>query len=266
VYVDKSVVKVMSNWQTGAVVDHAFADADLAGMYDAFCAGRSDFDFYLPLVMSATSVLDVGCGTGELLRRARARGHRGRLCGLDPAVGMLAQARTCPDVEWTLGDLGCTTWGPEFDLVVMTGHAFQVLVTDEELRAALATIRSVLTADGRFVFETRNPLARAWQRWTPEYATDTTVPDGTVVRMAHQVRTPVEGDLVRFTATFTSPGWPAPRTSRSTLRFLDVDSLSALLTEAGLAVAEQFGDWDRRPLSAADPEIITVARRATTAG
>jgi SAM-dependent methyltransferase len=265
-YADKSVVSAACSWQAGAMVDHAFADAGLAGMYDAFCVGRSDFDFYLPLVMSASSVLDVGCGTGELLRRAREQGHQGRLCGLDPAVGMLEQARTRTDVEWTLGDLGSATWGREFDLVVMTGHAFQVLLTDEELRVALTAIRSALTDTGRFVFETRNPLARAWQRWTPEHATDTTVGDGTVVRMARQVHTPVEGDLVSFTTTYTSPGWPAPRTSHSTLRFLDVDSLSALLADVGLAVEEQFGDWNRRPHSDEDLEIITVAKRAATAG
>ncbi|MEK8169819.1 winged helix-turn-helix transcriptional regulator [Streptomyces sp. M19] len=57
--------------------------------------GRTrDFTFYLPLVMSARSVLDVGCGTGALLRGARENGHTGRLCGLDPAVGMLEVART----------------------------------------------------------------------------------------------------------------------------------------------------------------------------
>ena len=85
---------------------------------------------------------------------------------------------------------------------------------------------------------------------------------GSVVRMAHQVETPVAGDVVSFTATYTSPSWDAgPLVSRSTLRFLDADSLSAFLSEAGLTIEEQFGDWDRQPLTDTSPEIITVARR-----
>jgi hypothetical protein len=50
--------------------------------------------------------------------------------------------------------------------------------------------------------------------------------------------------------------------SRSTLRFLDADSLSTFLTDAGFAIEEQFGDWDRSPLTDRSPEIITIARRA----
>src|SRR3979409_2536099 len=74
-------------WHTGGVVDRAFADASLAELYDLFCPfePRGDFRFYLPLVMSAQAVLDVGCGTGALLHRARQIGHAGRLCGRDPA-------------------------------------------------------------------------------------------------------------------------------------------------------------------------------------
>lgn len=56
-----------------------FSDASLTELYDALCEGKDDFDFYLPLVMSAKSVLDVGCGTGALLHRAREAGHPGRL-------------------------------------------------------------------------------------------------------------------------------------------------------------------------------------------
>lgn len=132
-------------------------------------SGREDLGFYLPYVMSASSVLDVGCGTGELLHRAREAGHPGRLCGLDPAEAMLAEARRRnPDVEWVLGEPETTCLHSEFELVVMTGHAFQVFVEDQQLRSALAAIRAALTPGGRFAFETRNPAARAWERWVPE--------------------------------------------------------------------------------------------------
>ena len=92
--------------QRGVVmVYRLFFEPSLAELYDAFCAGRKDFGFYLPLVMSARSVLDVGCGTGELLRLAREAGHTGRLCGLDPANAMVDEARKRSDIEWVLGDL-----------------------------------------------------------------------------------------------------------------------------------------------------------------
>ena len=242
------------------MVDYLFSEPRLAELYDTFCVGREDFDFYLPLVMSAKSVLDVGCGTGELLRTAREAGHTGRLYGLDPAAAMLEQARKRHDVEWVHGDLSSVDWRREFDLVVMTGHAFQVFVEDDQLRASLAAIRSALTEDGRFVFETRNPSARGWEAWTLDNAVEISHGGG-VVQMAHQVKTPVEGDVVSFTVTYTSPNWDGPLVSRSTLRFLDADSLSAFLSGAGLTIEEQFGDWDRQPLTDASPEIITVARR-----
>lgn len=239
-------------------------EPDLAALYDVFCPweSRGDFGFYLPLVMSAEAVLDVGCGTGALLHGARDAGHTGRLCGLDPAGAMLGHARRRSDIEWILGDLSVVEGQQAFDLVVMTGHAFQVFLEDEEVRSALTAVRSVLLDDGRFVFETRNPDARAWEHWTPDYAVEVVCPDGAAVRMAHEVETPVRGDLVSFTITFTSTLWSRPRTSRSTLRFLDGDALSTFLSDAGLAIEAQFGDWDRRPPARECPEIITIARRA----
>jgi SAM-dependent methyltransferase len=189
----------------------------------------------------------------------------GRLCGLDPAAAMLARARESAarervDVEWVLGDPGSASWEGEFELVVMTGHAFQVLLGDEEVRTALAAVRSALADGGRFAFETRNPAARPWERWTPEHAVEVTDGAGAAVRVAHRVEEPVEGDTgdtVRFTTTFTGPGWE--RDSRSELRFLDVEALDGFLSGAGLTVVERYGDWARGPLTAASPEIVTVA-------
>jgi SAM-dependent methyltransferase len=246
------------------VVDRLFAEPDLAALYDRFCAWdrREDFDFYLPMVMAAGSVLDVGCGTGMLLHRARRDGHAGRLCGLDPAAAMLDVARARRDIEWVHGDLSGVSFDREFDLIVMTGHAFQVLTGDAELRAGLAAIRAALTGNGRFAFETRNPPARGWERWTPANVVEVMDPAGQAWRMTHAADPVVEGELVSFVSAYSGPGWEQPQLSSSTLRFLGAGSLAGFLSEAGLTVEEQYGDWDRQPLTDASPEIITIARPA----
>ncbi|MFF9482053.1 class I SAM-dependent methyltransferase [Streptomyces sp. NPDC014733] len=242
----------------------------LAHWYDACNPWGACDDFFLGLVMRAGAVLDVGCGTGTLLHRARERGHRGRLCGLDPDPAMLARARAGgPDgIDWIAAGLGATTdpaelggigAAPEFDLVVMTGHAFQVLCEDAELRAALTVVRRALAPGGRFAFETRNPAARAWERWTPAHAVEVTGPDGARARIAHRVHRPVDGRSVRFTTTLSGPGLPRPVQGDSTLRFLSAAALDGFLAGAGLAVEERYGDWDRAAFGPASPEIITVA-------
>ncbi|MGQ4347952.1 class I SAM-dependent methyltransferase [Streptomyces sp. SAS_275] len=241
------------------MADRSFSDVSLAALYDQLNPWGAGDDFYLDLVMSARSVLDVGCGTGRLLARAREAGHGGRLCGLDPAAAMLVQARRRAAAEWVLGDLGSARWEREFDLVVMTGHAFQALLGDDEVRTALASVRRALGDGGRFVFETRNPAARAWETWTPDRAREVSDTRGGFVRVSHRVERPVLGDRVTFSETFEHPDWERPRVSRSTLRFLGADALRGLLGDAGFVVREQYGDWGREPLSPRSPEIITVA-------
>jgi SAM-dependent methyltransferase len=245
------------------MVDRQFEDAALAAVYDVLhpWESRDDLAFYLPLLMAAETVLDVGCGTGMLLHRARTAGHTGRLCGLDPGAGMLVQARTRSDIEWILGDLSAIARDRTFDLVVMSGHAFQVFVTDDELRSSLSAVRAALDDCGRFAFETRNPLAREWERWNPDNPVAATDASGIPVRMVHEVDLPVDGDVVCFTTTYTSPRWERPHVSRSRLRFLDQSALAAFLAGAGLAIEDQFGDWSRTPVTETSPEIITIARR-----
>ena len=245
------------------MTDRYFADPDLSALYDAFNppGPRADFAFYTPLVMAARAVLDVGCGTGALLHAARLAGHAGRLCGVDPGAGMIAAAADRADIEWILGDLTAVACERVFDLVVMTGHAFQALVTDEDIRCALSIIRRALTDDGRFAFETRNPAAQVWEDWPSREPAQVTGPSGRPVRMARRVETPFDGRTVCLSHTFTSDAWDAPRVSRSTLRFLDTPALMAMLGEAGLTIEAQFGDWDRGPLDEGSQEIITLARR-----
>ncbi|HEX8035872.1 MAG TPA: methyltransferase domain-containing protein, partial [Ktedonobacterales bacterium] len=56
------------------------------------------------VVQHPTSVLDVGCGTGKLLRKARAYWPDARLIGVDPANGMIEVAqRLTPNATFFTG-------------------------------------------------------------------------------------------------------------------------------------------------------------------
>ncbi|HEY3952570.1 MAG TPA: class I SAM-dependent methyltransferase [Streptosporangiaceae bacterium] len=239
-------------------------DADAAALYDLLNPWDPEHSpadrFYHELVMAAGAVLDVGCGTGAMLACAREHGHRGRLTGLDPDRAALRRARRRGDVEWAEGTAAQARWAAEFDLAVMTGHAFQCLVTDDDLRASLAAVRAALRAGGRFAFETRHPQARAWEDWNPGHATDVTDAAGGARRVWHQVESVTAG-VVTFTGTTAGPDGTVLGTGRASLRFLDPATLGAFLTGAGFEIEAQYGDWQRGPITGASREIITIAGR-----
>jgi SAM-dependent methyltransferase len=262
--------QVKFRWATGRVKQLArqppsgetgrmFSDADAAELYDTlnpWDGNRFPADaFYDELVTASGSVLDVGCGTGAMLHRARERGHRGRLVGIDPDLAALERARRRDDVEWIAGTAAEIGLRQEFELATMVSHAFQCLVGDDELRRSLKAVRGALADGGCFAFETRHPQAKAWQDWNPAEVTEIAG-----LRMWHEVES-VEDYVVTFTETTARLDGSVLRVDRTALRFLDVAPLNAFLTEAGFEVTEQYGDWQRGPLTSASREIVTIARR-----
>jgi SAM-dependent methyltransferase len=238
-----------------------YSDADAAALYDLLNPWGPSDDFYLAHVMGAPSVVDVGCGTGMLLRRARESGHTGRLCGLDPDAAALDRARTRTDVEWVQGKAADMAWDREFALAVMASNVVQVLLGDEELHASLAAIRASLVHGGRLVFGTRNPGVRAWERWNPSNPVDVVDHAGRELRIVYQVESVVD-DVVTFTETTATRSGEPLRVDRASLRFLDVGGLDGFLGAAGFEVEACYGDWSRGPLTSTSDNIIIVARAA----
>jgi ubiquinone/menaquinone biosynthesis C-methylase UbiE len=232
--------------------------SDPAAWYDVLNPWGPSDDFYLARVMASERVLDVGCGTGTLLRRARTDGHCGHLVGLDPDPKMLGRARRCDTIEWVLADAASAPWDQQFDLAVMASHAFQNFITDDELHRSLRAIQRCLVDGGRFTFETRHPQARAWEGWHGSYPVRN--PDGEPATVSYEVLA-VDADVVRLTETLTGQWWKRPHVEEGRLRFLDPDTLSRALTEAGFNVEHQYGGWEGNPITGTSEEIITVARR-----
>src|SRR5690606_42034133 len=84
------------------------------------------------------------------------------------AVLELAQATPgAEELHWVEADARPLRLGERFDQIVMTGHAFQTLLSPGDRAAGLATIALHLAPGGRFVFDSRNPAVREWEDWRP---------------------------------------------------------------------------------------------------
>lgn len=242
------------------MADELFENPRLANIYDPFDPDRSDLDAYVSLVseFGASSVLDIGCGTGTFACRLAAKDIE--VIGLDPAAASLKVAKTkhgSDRVKWIHGtarDLPPM----KVDLVTMTANVAQVFLTDVEWYETLFVIRDILHPGGRLIFETRKPEAQAWLEWNKE----NTYQRMSVPKCGHiegwvEV-TDVRDALVSFRSIYVFENDGAMITSDSTLRFRSLEEITQSLIEVGLPV-EDVREAPDRP----GREYVFIARRPT---
>lgn len=237
-------------------MDQLYHDTDLVAVYDAVNASRCDFNFYLnELPNIPASILDIGCGTGTFALDLAKRGYT--VTGIDPAPLMIATAKqkdTKQSVTWHTGVVSSLPNEQQFDMAIMTGHAFQCLLTDAKINQLFNAVQTRLAPNGSFWFETRNPSDQAWRRWTPEHAeSPITLSRGRTVRVVHSVLD-VKGDLVTFEECYEFKD--KVRKSKSTLRFLDLFGIKRLVSKSNLEIKEVFGSWSKEAPNDNSPELI----------
>lgn len=238
-----------------------YQNPQIAEIYDLTNPWAQDSDFYLSLAGSGScSVLDLGCGTGTLCCALAERGHR--VTGVDPAAAMLAVAKSKPhaqQVEWVACSGQSYKSHRRFDLIVMTGHAFQVLRTDAEALAALGTMCGHLNDRGRIAFETRNPRVDWAGEWAARPPLVRMLPGGQLLETSEI--TGQDGEFISFQTSYRFPR--VTLTTSSTLRFPSREHVEALIARSGLVVRDLFGDWDAGPFEAArSREIVFIAEIA----
>ena len=245
--------------------DRLYHDPALADFYDLENGWERapDLDYCRTLAVDAASVLDLGCGTGEL---AVALAGGRSVVGVDPAPAMLEIARAKPGadgVDFVEGDARTLRLGRRFDLVVLTGHAFQVFLTPEDRGAALTTIAAHLAPGGRFIFDSRNPACREWEEWGPEGSMRLVEHPrfGTVAAWNDVAQDPATG-IVTYGTHYEIRATGKRLSAASRIAFPEKAELAALITDAGLRVERWLGDWEGTEWQDGAKELIPLGTLA----
>jgi SAM-dependent methyltransferase len=233
-------------------------------LYDVENRWSAADDFYLALTQQVGGpVLDVACGTGRLTRAIAVTGLH--VTGMDIMPAMLARAQALSHhlpIAWRQADCRTFNLAQHFRCVLMTGHAFQNLLTDADQDAFLTRAFAHLTVAGTLAFDTRNLQGRTYGT-TSDYTLWRSFQDPMgrwiEVWVASQFDPHTMIDHVQLVRKVRETGetWP----SQIALRYTGVEALNQRLAAHGFTVVAQYGEWSKTPWVLSSPEIITICRR-----
>jgi SAM-dependent methyltransferase len=219
----------------------------IARLYDPWSVSVvEDVDFYVDeAVRSGGPVLELGVGTGRIAVPIARAGVR--VVGVDSSEGMLTVAREQAEragveLDLRLGDLRDPPVDEQFALVVIPFRTLLHMQTDDDRRAALATVRARLHEGGRFVFDVFTPgdddIAETQGRWIEREPGIFERADWDVDSRTLVLR--VSGDGTE---------------AELSLAWLPVERWRELLAEAGFVVEGLYGWFDRTPYSGHEDSI-----------
>lgn len=237
-----------------------YGDTDLVTLYESDNPGGRDHAYYRYLAddIAATTVVDLGCGTGLLTRSFAAPGRT--VIGVDPSETMLNFARRQPGADrvlWIDGDATALPAAGDADLLVCTGNAIQHIST-EELPTVLHHIARVLRPGGILSFESRNPAFREWQQWTPQVTmSERETPFGHLHEWL-EVTSVDAAQRVVFDAHNVVGDGP-DRVFTSELYFRTEQEFTNQLATAGFTKIAIHGGWEPGPVTDASPTLVVHA-------
>jgi SAM-dependent methyltransferase len=252
----------------------------LAKHYDSAYAAKPDLvdsDFYVDLAKrSGGPVLEIGCGTGRILRRIAAEGIE--IHGVDNSPAMLSvlkkhlenDPRSVRDqVKIHLGDMRSFRLNKTFPLVIMPFRPIQHMYTVRDQVDALTTAAAHLQGDGRLAFDVFYPkfelLAEGFGKekleleWTPGDKSK-------VVRRFFRkdafdkIHQNFSG--VFIVRTFEHDKLVLEEAEPLKMAYYTYPHLQALFLLAGLETVEEYGSFAKAPLDNNSAEMIFVLKKA----
>ncbi|HEY32731.1 MAG TPA: class I SAM-dependent methyltransferase [Dehalococcoidia bacterium] len=149
----------------------------------------------LPHLPANARILDLCCGTGQLIKTLAGRGYR--ITGLDGSAEMLRFAReNAPDAEFVHEDARYFKLPPVYHAAISAFDSLNHIMTLEELTSAFCNVYAALTEGGIFLFDLNTEVQHRthWDGSVQSIVEDDNV---CVTRMSYDA----EEQTARFDAT-----------------------------------------------------------------
>lgn len=248
--------------------------ATLARFYDLLHADLTeDVAFVAALAQDLGGrVLELGCGTGRLLRPLAEAGCR--VTGVDNSAEMLAIAHThlaahvrVQTVKLIQTDMTRLSLPDAvFDLAVLSYNTVLHL-TAPQLQTTLRRVHSVIRPNGVLLIDTINPVLLAEWPDQPEPSLETTFIEpasgATVTQWSSNRAVPGE-QAVTVTWRFdVDAGDDSAEQIRSTVtyHYQYAHEWQLLLLNAGWQLRDVWGEYDQTPYDEDTPRLLLLARR-----
>lgn len=211
-------------------------------------------------------VLEIACGSGLVTIPVAAQGLD--VSGVDLSRPMLEHARKKAEaqhlnIRWVEADARSFNLGTQYKFIYLTGNAFQAFLLREDQETLLASVKKHLAPDGIFAFETRNPSGHdLTDQLEEEFDQPYISVEGHQVSVYFTQRYDPLSQVMYWTSfrRWNDGEQDHSKETRIACRFTHPQELEALLHYNGFQVIQQYGNWNKEPLSASSESIISICK------
>lgn len=236
----------------------------LAGIYNhLFPIGKETDLFFRDIFANVSSeesevphLIDVGCGTGAMMRIALDYGWT--CAGIDPDPDMLKKAGEQfggdPRVSLLAETMDCDLGKESAHVIICTGNTLCFSASDENLIHVLQSFADALKPGGTLIIQTVN-----WDRIADRIPFEFPSLEAGGLRFERKYFPAKNRDKVVFETRL----WSERESSRETAEMLIVkrDFLAASLVKAGLSDRAFFGDFAKSPWKPDSSLTLALARK-----